>query len=652
MPTLAEFKKICTAVRKLEKEKIKFDVNFRTAYINNRDTYVFHPSNFVLKTVKDLAIIQAHLDNRPIHWYEGKIEIPEKHRTPVVEQTYDVARDKATYQIPSVRFFPNGMMNRGLRNLTHVKTIVAAPPEHQIGDRTYRTVCDAADVYFCVDDEHKYYQYLDKGFSFVSFSNRGKENLLITNELTLDTWLCIVLCALEPMCMKHLVNECYLPSATAKVTRAKMERIVAASPMSNQTYTALRTTMTVEFEKSNHDAAVRGMIDGKATSCTYNDVKLTPTRASYENINIEAPDFLDTLKRMNLNDHTDIYAIIRQYIEHKFEALQAHKFADAQDGQPAPEDPSYNLAINGLQIRISRTRDNTRRYVNDHPINIAEVEAVVFRASCFHDQNAFDAFIKEVSKMSLKWHDILANGLKVKVHPGMSYQELRRAEPPANSPRLKFKKVGKEFFIVVGENQMAKIKFNKFITKVSTINRKTSGRSKWVYDPQGRGTYITRNGEWCATQIAEAIRECCTFPTKVIVPMDAGTVGEAEGATQEVTQDVCGVTLEQSTFICRMANELQDKAIERSKVFLANAMKATGATKENWKGHEAYIVKGKLRSYAIKASDNKVYDSESGRHICIVEPGHKVGVGFDALAARLYALANDSRMTAKITTLA
>jgi hypothetical protein len=112
------------------------------------------------------------------------------------------------------------------------------------------------------------------------------------------------------------------------------------------------------------------------------------------------------------------------------------------------------------------------------------------------------------------------------------------------------------------------------------------------------------------------------------------------------------LTIEQASFICKEAEEFQKKALEKSKIFLETAVKVTNAVKTTLDSQDGYLVQGKTKRYFVNEKTNAVHNYDTKAYVCIVEQGHQIQLGYDALAARLYALKNDSVMTQKIGTLA
>lgn len=665
--TLNQYKEVSKQIRAFEKKtKVKFNVTMVGATIENpKEDLFFEPAQMVFRTYNELCTVYEHvLKSLPFgaHYTLNKLSIHNLVHKPCMATLASVgdfpglstnsgALNRSDF--PSFRFFPktallalkqglvqsrslyNNVMDLGV----NAYLIYDAPVEVVEKDITYRILYGAKDlenaVVHCAAHTHKSYNYLDKGSFFFRISRNieNETNYIITNELTFDTWLVIVACLFHPKAAAQLTDGCYLNSNTAKLARIKVEKLLP-KPV-REVYDRFKKNSQSEFEKVQSDNILGKLLKNEVKTAVFNEVKLEPTRARYETISVEAPDFLDTVKKtMAFDDRLDIYGLIRTYADSVFKRLQAHVFNVLHDTNEKPPDPFFELKINNIPIRISRTIDNTRRYVNGHPINIIEVEQVVFRASCFNDANLYNAFLKEVSRMSLLWHDVIANGLRVKI--GMlDKTSLSKESAPPEAPRLRFKKMGKDIHLILEEGRTVKIKFSKLLQKVKTLNRIINGRNYYEgYNMR------QRNGIWGAEKLRTILKECATF-TEVVKNAD----GTATTTKVELLND------DQTLFVTKLAEEAQRQAIEKSKKFLETAVKTTGAVEENFLGQPMMIVQGKLRKYAVCKADNRVYNYDAKKSICIVEPGHTVGVGFDALAARLYALKSDSVLLDKIGTL-
>jgi hypothetical protein len=658
------FKRIGRQVADLEKTGVKFDVCIKgdAEYNAGANTAYFEPINFKVTTLKQLAEVQTVLA-RPLRiTYENcKITLPTGKQMNCVKTVPMVLAEMSTKPelksaYPSLKFYSNLAYNRSYH---FTIDMIASPPLEQTEEEvTYRYIGDNNSCMFCIPHTHELYNYLDQGSFFCKVTRNSKEKIIITSEMTVDTYLCFYMAYLQPDLIKHFQNECYVNPALAKVLRIKMEKeYVPPNTYYHRQgdYGYVKDAVFKEYEKTVSAGLFEKLSKGQIPSGSFNNIKLTKTSADYEGINIVAPDLLAQLMSvMVFDDRTDIYGLIRTYIQTKLAKLENMEFtapATPAEGEAATEKEEQvfttEFNINGIDIKVKRTNLNTRRYVNDVAINKEEVDPVCYRASCFDNQEIFDRFLTSVRAMSLKWHDAIANGVGVKIHDTMSHEEYSRPEAPLAAPKLKFRKKEDEVHLVIDGEKSVPIKFTTFLAKVATLNRKTT--NSYQYDG-----YLARNAAWCRRELIALLKECCTFEEKTLVTelKDKKQVPVlVDGKKQYTKKQVCKLSDKDAEFIEKMAREYHTKALEKSKLFLEKAVKDTGAKLERWNGEDHYIVEGKMRKYAVKVTTNQVFNYDTKQYICIVEPGHQVSVGGDATACRLYALKNDQANVAKIGTL-
>ena len=651
---LETFRRISRQIDELAKSKIKFDVAIRNDHEGSiADTAQFVPINFEVNSLKQLSQIQQ-ISNQPISLVDpygnaqtNKVSLSGVKPKACVGRTVDVItsiknKPALKQNYPTLKFFTD--QSKNFYYNFDIAMIHTEPTEQLEGDVTYRYIGDEKVCLYCIPHTHDLYHYLDKGFFFLNMANHRSNNtklppLVITNELTLDTFLVMILVNLNPEFTKDLQQGMFINANVAKVLRIKFEKALNAQHKPN--YERFRQQVMVEYEKSVNSNLLQRIIEKKIDSASYNGVKLTLTSAKYEGVSIEADDLLHVLQvKVGFDDRTDIYSLIRGYLTYAIDEIETKASEKISSSAAGDWKVEKSFKVNGINIKIGRTSDNTRRYVNDMMINKIELDPVCNRASCFEDQDTFDKFVTQVNKMSLKWHDVLANGIGVKVHGGMTYADYQWPKAPTGSPKLKFKKYGtRDFKLVVNEGEEVKVKFNYCMTAMEKFNR--SVNNYYTND----GGYNRRDATWACAKLPAILKECCTFDEKEVTT-------DANGVKSTQTKKVCYMTDAQSKVIVELAKKLQEKAIEKSKLFLAQAVKATGSKEIEFKGAKGYLVEGKLRKYFVNKDTNQVlnYD-DNGRHICIVEHGHQVSVGCDATAARIYALKHDAVTVNKIGTL-
>ena len=515
-----------------------------------------------------------------------------------------------------------------------------APIEVLEGNHTYRIVTSysksgfsSAKIVLVSRDDDKLYDYVDRGFFYDRFEEKlstGKiiYHDVIANELDVHTMSIFALLRLQPKLAEHLRNGCFMHTADAQMIRLKMEKRM--SPKLKAKYESIRAYIEQDYQSNTSLIILNKLIKREVEKTTINQITITQNTATYENISVEADDLLEVLyKDLNFSGEFDIYTIVDLYSKH-IQKL-ADELAPGEDGATVSL-PKFK--VNGIEIEFTCNKHMARK-LNGVRINKTELQEAIYRASCHRSAEEYLLFLKRISKMSLRWHDVLANGLKVKIHDGMSYEEYNSNSPSSDAPSLKFYICPEDkcIKIKVAEDRGVRVSLGKLIQRVGTINKKTNNR--WSYS-NGR----SRDVIWARNELVGALKDACTFTKK--------TKAE-DGTITEETETL--ITKDDVLKIIKVVNELKVKAIERSKQFLATAVKVTGAEEIEFLGKRAYKVKGSLREYAVVVETAKVYDFETKQYRCIVNDNHFRGAGYDDVAARLYVLKNDSVMQEKIGTL-
>ena len=531
----------------------------------------------------------------------------------------------------SIRFIPKTPLGEKIR---FPSIISKAPYELMEGNNTYRVLCQAGrGIYFIGRDDDDIYDYLDYGFFILSVTGKtpaGKKNrhVIVANQLDINTMHIFILCQFQPKLCEMLHKGCFVHSNDAQMVRLKMEKKLLDKYKTK--YEHAREAVEKDYQNNTSLILINNLNNKEITKVSLNDIALTSDSATYDRIKIEAPDLLNVIySRVNFGGEFDIYTVVENYANHIQEKI---------DGCELPEEGQFRtlptIKINGSTIDITTSHTGVRR-INGMRINKAEIKDAIYRASCHHTQEDYNLFLKRISKMSLLWHDILANGLPVKIHDNISWDEFKEAKPSAAAPAIKFfiDKEDRCIKVKTEDQKGCKVRLGQLIKKIDTINRRTNNR--WT-----RNGMESRNHRWARKELAKALKEATTFEIKT---------KQEDGTTQ--TQTVTGITAADITKLIQIADEYKKAAVERSKNFLATAVKFTGATEIEFQGKKAYKVDGSLRSYAVVVETAKVYDYQTKQYRCIVNDNHFRGAGYDDIAARLYALKNDSVMQKVIGTL-
>ena len=559
------------------------------------------------------------------------------------------------------------------------KVIRNAPVETTEGNYTYRFVTSygvKVDNYYTIGhsisiiarNDEPLYDYLDKGF-YIKTVEYEKKNLekaythVVANEYDLNVAHIFMMCEMQPSLTEMLRDGCFINVYEAELLRLKMHKKMMNPYKAD--YARASKTIEEDYKRNTTLLVVGKLMSGDVEKTVINNITLTKTSATYDQVSIEAADLLAVLyKKLNFNSEFDIYTITEAYSKHIEEELTKEREGmavtakkveeevvavnlnehDAQleaeeEEVPATLKELATFKINGIEITPS-VSNTYQRYLNKVRINKEEIGKAIHRASCHRTQNDYKLFLKSICRMSIKWHDIIANGLPVKIHSTITGSEYKNEEAGVNAPTLKFiiDKLEKCIKIQVDKERSVKISLSKLVKKVATLNKKTD--SAYIRNRNWQTVHTYRTFDWCQHELIKVLIEASTFTVKGV---------DAEGKPVE-TKTVL-MTKDDIVKLLEVANEAKKAAIERSKEFLNTAVKLTKAEIIDFMGEHAYKIEGSLRTYAVVIKNVKVYDYETKQYRCIVNDRHYAGAGYDDIAARLLALKNDSVMQDRIGTL-
>jgi hypothetical protein len=507
-----------------------------------------------------------------------------------------------------------------------------APLEVMEGNHTFRIIHalsggyghSTPEIFHISRDDDPGYDYLDKGFyidDVVEAVGKTKEtrHLIVADQLDINTVHIFALCQIQPKLVHLLPPGNFIQASNAQMTRLRMEKKLEEKHKAH--YAGVHAAFEKDYQDNTTLLLLNKLRAGEIDKTVLNDIAFTKTSVTYNQIKIEAEDLMSVIySQLNFGREYDIYSIAELYAKHI--ESQLNNFV------VVPE-----FKINGFNI--APTIVNNVRRINGKRINKDEISQAIYRASCHHSQEEYDLFLKRISKMSLLRHDILANGLAIKIHENMDGSELSKGRPSPGAPSIKFfiDPAERRIKLKTDSPEGCRVKLGELIDKVRVINKKTNGN--WC-----RSSGEVRNYRWARKQLARTLRECTTFPKESI----------NEDGTRRI-EHIVGISDADIKKLIDAADALKKAAIQRSKDFLATAVKFTKAQKIKFLEKEAYLVEGALRKYAVILETAKVYDYDTKQYRCIVNDQHFRGVGYDDIAARLYALKNDSVMQKKISTL-
>lgn len=568
-----------------------------------------------------------------------------------------------------------------------IMEIESPPFEVTTGNKTYRVMrgeqnndndVDWDNFLLYADHNNDCYDFLDVGNFVVvfastknNFSHRRKTaekvDFFVTQFLTFETYLVGYLLSAMPDVKKRfsVLNE-----RNVKPILTRLEKTLKASKKYKAIkplYKLYKENLTKEYQLSLKDMYIGKFIHGEVDLLKINDVLITKDAVNYETLSFNYPGlfnfvYASSASKLVNNPTFDIYNCYEHFcekiaLEATTEYSEAWKNLTPDERLTAPYENEVSFTVNGLTIEVKRggKPSNYKRTINGVRINNEEIEGCLNRAICYTDVDKYNAFLTEVSSFSLKYRDILHNGIKVKIGtlPETDYQKTYSK----TWPTLHFERKNKTFFLKIGENetQLLPVDIAKLYKKIKRINLRTNGN--WV------GSYwnsTRRSFAWAETELRQAIKDCVKNPEKVESETTGFSFYDNDGKMQLLTPEEYQAALTaREEAIRKLAQEAiirEQAAIAKSKELLESTIKKLNIkVLKNNEGYDMYEVKGQAKSYYVHGMDAKkpgsVYEKETNEYICIVDEDRTQGVGADHIVGRLYALKNDKRLAEVIHTL-
>lgn len=254
--------------------------------------------------------------------------------------------------------------------------------------------------------------------------------------------------------------------------------------------------------------------------------------------------------------------------------------------------------------RIEHKNGNVQvlHYINGSRINKDEVSAVLERALCYNDNDNYNAFLKEVSKCSLRFHRYLHTGIDLRVR--------------------------------------------------DNLNRTTAYKIKLPLERRSNVNYLDINDELYRVSDTNRLLD------------NAGTISLSKFSDLLIESGaVQDVELKDIVPILKEGKQTYEDAVAKSKKLVESTEKlfdlsAQTHTFQDESTKKGYLIEGKLRSYVVEydpdldvnEQSHGVYSYPEGRYICIVDKSTDQA-GYDKLINRVYALHNDNLVASKISTL-
>ena len=487
---------------------------------------------------------------------------------------------------------------------------------------------------YAITPDSPVYNYLDKNHVvFFITDSAGEHRVLVTNNLTLDTYYTVMAISLNYEANKSkLQNGVFINALDLVGLRRDLvgyEKNIP--PAARIEYLKYKSEIKKHFDEHIGDVSLHRYLRGELSELTISDINFAKDKITYQNVSLEYPDCgAYILKRLDSTQALDIYEIIDCLV--KDTVAEYDKLPINEAGTGFLEDKSTTITINSIPITLSVSARHTRRSINGKFINNDELVRVIARAACFTEVSEFEKFVAQVSRFSLRVHSAIANGVVLKLAAMKDEQDFSYHQPPSHKvhPRMLCVQEGHNMYLMLDKETGERVKLERFVgflNAIKTFNSKVN--NQWTREDDGaQELYRYRNLAWGKYKIKQIIREFVK---------DSATL---------LTEETLDAYLE-SLF-------LQHKsARKKSEELLASVVKSTKSEACTLKGLEGYKVTGKLRTYFVEKETSKVWDyNNPASYVCIVDASRgNMGAGFDALVARILALSNDERMVNRIHTL-
>ena len=280
-----------------------------------------------------------------------------------------------------------------------------------------------------------------------------------------------------------------------------------------------------------------------------------------------------------------------------------------------------NVLVTVVAGKGKRDIETNRYFVNGHQIKAAELIRVVCMATCFEDTQTYNEAVAQISDVSLAARDILQNGFKADVTLSKG-RNIRHS-----SIMLEIERVKNKWSLIVRD--------------------KDGNIKKTLHVPGGVSRFVAAAGSK-------------RRKNKMDLETFSGLIG-----------DIPGLEFVDIKRIHENGFTRYNQIIARSRKFLEDVIRMVGATYGTYKigrgERTGYSVKGMSgKSYVVACSDiakekpfendhgtdkfGAIYSVETGEYVCVVDRSSDQS-GYDVIANRLLAMANDVALVDQIHTL-
>lgn len=586
--------------------------------------------------------------------------------------------------------------------------ILKDPVESIVNGTTYRMITGRNSIRFMASHMDRVYDYLDKYNFFNTYlyedKNKTVGKFVISNIFTYEVLLIFILCSFSPKFPDMLEHGFFIDPKKVATYRLRMEKALPKDK--KDLWLSYLSELEAEYKSNATIAFAQKLADGQVEKGEFNNITFTPHSATYQTVVIRSENlFQHFMAESSVINEFTIYDVVRMVAKEKAKKLEEIgtlevEKTDSEGNEKTIRtcDPSAytdgqivlaTFHINNIPIVLSKSQKSGHRKINGIRINTNEIEEVLFRTSCFQSEIDYTNFLKQTSILNLKVTDAIRDGIGLKIDKNYTdYGVYSDPKPHPESPKLFFKIIDKKVHLLIDNERTCPVKLNYLVKQVEMINRLTNGKD---YKPEGyRYRYGIKDYNYAREKLKPILKAATTFIIKVkpevkvdSLPVTVFDTSPIENVNLSITDDPIVNTVPETTNNVTSTLPVQlslpeeitieyltdddlkvllgyidlrhKEAIERSKEFLRIAVEQTEANLDTRTcggiTGEYYHVKGKLGEYYVAKETAKVFNARNGGYICIVNSSHNTGVGYDDVAARLYALRNDAMLIEEISTL-
>jgi hypothetical protein len=438
--------------------------------------------------------------------------------------------------------------NEGRVNRTSIpalilpKMILEPPLETIVNGTTYRVITGDDKIDFIASHMDKIYDYLDQYHFYNTYyydeKNKTSGKYAVSTLFTYETLLIFILCSLSSKFPDMLDNGFFIDPKKTSLYRLKMEK--SLSKENREIWKQWLVLLEKEYKSNAVIAFAQKLASGEVEYAEFHNIKFTPNTASYQNVEVRHTDlFKKFMENTSVINEFHIYDVVRSVakeqaklldelgtIEQTKEVVVKREYDEVtKDKVNRVVDPTQftdglitldTFYINNIPLILTKEEKNGYRRINGIRINSNEVEEVLYRCSCFQNEEDYTNFLKQTSALNLKCTDAISAGLGLKIDKDYA-GKWEDPIPHAESSKLYFKIIDKKVHLIIDDTERTcPVKLNYLVKQTEIINRRASGKDAKT-TKRGWGNryyYEPKQADFARKLLRPALKKATTFTFK------------------------------------------------------------------------------------------------------------------------------------------